>query len=220
MFVGLLQSRSQTWKITERDLLMICDRGFYTNSDLQEHKNIHTRACPFKCSRYSMSFPYCTDLIAHKKTHVPWWKQLGNPFQCEECGKIIAYQTFLSQHIKSHTGENHFICGVCGKAMTSKESLKSHWLIHTGEKLIFLFCGRAFNKRWNFCVQYYMHTNTHTHTQRQDLCGKFFTQSSVLIVHKHYLMAQKPHDCEICSKGFVSRHFLNTPHKTSGMYWV
>ena len=33
---------------------MICDRGFCTNSDLQEHKNIHTVTLPFKSSMYIM----------------------------------------------------------------------------------------------------------------------------------------------------------------------
>lgn len=117
-----------------------------------------------------MSFPHCNDLIAQKKIHMPWWKRLGNPCQCEECGKIIAYRTFLSLLMKSNTWENHFICGVCWKAMTSKHSLKSHWLIHTGEKLICLLCGKSFNKRCNFCVQYH----THRHTHRRDLCRKSF----------------------------------------------
>jgi len=163
MFVGLLQSRSQTWKITERDLLMFCDRGFYTNSDLQEHKNVHTGARPFKCSTYSMSFPYCTDLIAYKKTHVPWWKQLGNPCQCEECGKIIAYRTFLSLHMKSHTGENHFIRGVCGKAMTSKDSLKSHSFIQVRNSSV---CSvEKHSTRGAIFVPGTACTHTHTHTR-------------------------------------------------------
>jgi KRAB domain-containing zinc finger protein len=56
----------------------ICDRGFYTNSDLQEPKNIHTGARLFKCNMYSLSFPYCNNLTTHKKTHMPQWKQLRN----------------------------------------------------------------------------------------------------------------------------------------------
>jgi hypothetical protein len=48
----------------------IYDRGFYIKSDVQELKNIHTGAHPFKCNMYSKSFPYCNNLIAHKKTYM------------------------------------------------------------------------------------------------------------------------------------------------------
>ena len=106
-------------------------------------------------------------------SHLHW------PHSTQEDSCAMVEATGESLHVKSHTGENHFICGVCGKAMTSKDSLKSHWLIRMGEKLVCLFCGKAFNKRCNFSVQYcvhartraraHTHTHTHTHTQATPL---------------------------------------------------
>jgi hypothetical protein len=226
--VGLLQSRSQTWKITERDLL-ISSRwsvAFLLEAFIQIMIYKSTRTFTKEHAHLSVTCIVCPSHIATTSQQLRrltcrggnnWWihasvKNVTRYWRIE-----LPYPCTWSPIL----GEP-FICDMCAKAMTSKDSLKSHWLIHTGEKLVSLFCGKAFNKSCNFHVQYCTRarTHTHTHTQVRPLWEVLQSEFCAYHPHTHILMAHVPYDYEIYSKGFVSRHPLNILRKTCGMCWV
>ena len=56
----------------------------------------------------------------------------------------------LSQHIRTHTGEEHYVCGNCGKLFSTQWHLSSHIRTHTGKKpYVCEHCGKSFSEQGN-----------------------------------------------------------------------
>ncbi|XP_044281382.1 zinc finger protein 79-like [Varanus komodoensis] len=80
---------------------------------------------------------------------------------CPLCGKSFSYNSSLSYHLKTHTGEIPFRCSRCGKGFVRKSELSCHQRIHTGEKPFFCMeCGKNFSQK----ARLMQHQRTHTGT--------------------------------------------------------
>ena len=55
---------------------------------------------------------------------------------CNQCGKQFAKMSKLTQHMKTHSPEDHYKhpCDICGKKFTRPQHVIRHKLLHTGEK--------------------------------------------------------------------------------------
>uniref|UniRef100_A0A3B4HAZ0 C2H2-type domain-containing protein n=1 Tax=Pundamilia nyererei TaxID=303518 RepID=A0A3B4HAZ0_9CICH len=53
---------------------------------------------------------------------------------CPTCGKMFAYNRDLLKHSRSHTGEKPYHCKTCGKVFGYSSSLFKHMRVHAGLK--------------------------------------------------------------------------------------
>ncbi|XP_045019315.1 zinc finger and SCAN domain-containing protein 5C-like [Bubalus bubalis] len=93
------------------------------------------------------------------------------PSECRVCKKSFPYQSQLSLHQRTHTGERPFQCDICAKVFIQLSDLQVHERIHTGEN-----------------------------PYSCDLCLKKFTHNSTLCAHKRTHTQEKPFRCEQCDR--------------------
>ena len=60
----------------------------------------------------------------------------GRSYPCTQCGKQFGKMSKLTQHLKTHSPEDHYKhpCDICGKKFTRPQHVIRHKLLHTGEK--------------------------------------------------------------------------------------
>lgn len=128
-------------------------------------------------------------------------------FCCETCGERFEKCNELYLHVKGH-GKKRFQCKVCDRWFYRRAHLQSHEVIHTGER----------NFRCNSCPNMYKSSrNLRRHIKSAhlgekpfvcDLCGKEFSQKTVLEAHHNTHIQEKNYSCEVCSKKFKSNKLL------------
>ena len=161
----------------------VCDQAFTKESDLNKHKNIHSKL--HKCEKCDVMFKRMSDLNVHIKTHQK--KNIGTEnlhttekkYKCDYCMKAFNRAGNLTTHIRIHTGEKPYKCEYCKESFNQAGNLTKHRRTHTGEK--------------PYKCQY---------------CNKAFIQSSDLTKHKRIHTRDKPYKCQYCNKAFIQSNNL------------
>ncbi|XP_061748848.1 zinc finger protein 629-like [Nerophis ophidion] len=134
---------------------------------------------------------------------------------CPVCGKMFTYGSYLTRHMRKHTGEQPYSCSVCGKGFSEKGNLMKHSRTHTGEKP---FSCAICNKSFREPSTLNKHKRTHTGEKpfTCTFCGKTFSQSEHMKIHTRRHTGEKPYTCTVCNKSFIDcstmvRHMRTHP---------
>eukprot|EP00106_Octopus_bimaculoides_P020172 XP_014787614.1 PREDICTED: zinc finger protein 569-like [Octopus bimaculoides] len=98
-----------------------CEKSFSQPVYLKTHIRSHTGEKRYHCNDCDETFEQYRALVSHKKTH--------RSFTCELCGKSVASEARLNDHLKSHTGQK-LECYTCKQLFTSVNLLGLHLQSH------------------------------------------------------------------------------------------
>lgn len=98
----------------------MCERQFYTESNLNSHKRVHSLLSKEQCEFCSKTLKCRRDLVVHVRKHIG-----VKPCSCPVCGQSFYSSIKVKNHMKtSHGGK--FCCKLCKTVLSTKFELKGH----------------------------------------------------------------------------------------------
>ncbi|XP_043828131.1 zinc finger protein 408 [Dromiciops gliroides] len=176
-----------------------CDKAYGTRRDLREHQVVHSGARPFTCDQCGKAFARRPSLRLHHKTHqVP---AAPTPCPCPICGRPLANQGSLQNHMRLHTGEKPFLCPHCGRAFRQRGNLRGHLRLHTGERPYRCpHCSDAFPQ----LPELRRHLISHTgEAHLCPVCGKALRDPHTLRAHERLHSGERPFPCPQCGRAYT-----------------
>lgn len=106
-----------------------CPYKTYHNSNLTNHKRIHSGEKPYSCKHCGEMFRFSGVRNLHEKTHTG-----EREYSCQYCGKEFARRYVCLLHERTHTGEKPFSCDFCGKRFTRHNTKTKHEENHINDQ--------------------------------------------------------------------------------------
>uniref|UniRef100_A0A6P7F5M6 Zinc finger protein 567-like n=1 Tax=Diabrotica virgifera virgifera TaxID=50390 RepID=A0A6P7F5M6_DIAVI len=158
-----------------------CDRHFFSNTWLEDHKMFHKMYREFEpkcCKVCSREFPTTKQLLVHiQESHSDNSFIKFKKYKCTACNLTLPYKKNLDQHMEHiHSSEKErqsFLCTDCGRSFASKWPLTAHMKIHKEGQ----FFGNAS----------YNDNTTHTNTQ-----NNFDVELAIGAIPAYVLIRTKP----------------------------
>ncbi|XP_072933796.1 uncharacterized protein [Epargyreus clarus] len=98
----------------------MCDRLFYTEYDLKNHKKVHNLLSEESCEFCNKSLKCRKNLVIHVRKH------LGTkPHICQVCRQSFYSENRMKRHMVIYHG-GRFCCRLCKMVMATKSELKTH----------------------------------------------------------------------------------------------
>ncbi|EGW03932.1 zinc finger protein 408 [Cricetulus griseus] len=205
-----------------------CDKAYGTRRDLKEHQVVHSGARPFVCEQCGKAFARRPSLRLHRKTHQMPDAPSPCLCPCPVCGRLLATQGSLQNHMRLHTGEKPFLCPHCGRAFRQRGNLRGHLRLHTGERpyqcphcastfpqlpelrrhlishtgeaYLCPVCGKALRDPHTLRAHERLHSGERPFLCLQ--CGRAYTLATKLRRHLKSHMTDKPYRCPVCGMGY------------------
>ncbi|XP_023941507.2 zinc finger protein 91 isoform X2 [Bicyclus anynana] len=104
----------------------MCDRQFYTETNLSSHKKLHSLFSKENCAFCRKTFKCRKDLVVHVRKHIGM-----KPHVCPVCRQTFYSDGNLKKHMRIFHG-GIYSCRLCRSVLPSQLELKSHInLIHS-----------------------------------------------------------------------------------------
>ncbi|KAH9508477.1 hypothetical protein Btru_055299 [Bulinus truncatus] len=143
--------------------------------------------------------------------------------QCMVCNRLFRGNSYLRQHMRSHTGDRPYRCHQCDRSFTTRDILKKHMYVHKEQRDFKCGeCGKLFKSLSH--VRQHLRIHMQERSFRCSVCDKMFKTQNTLKVHLRTHSGVNPYKCQICNhcfreRGSLQRHMrLHTGEKPYKCY--
>lgn len=184
----------------------ICNRKFYTHSNLEMHMRVHSNEKGHTCHHCKKSFTTLESLEEHLKQHCS-----TRPYQCSYCSRRFARPHEKVKHERIHTGEKPHECEICGKTFRVSYCLTLHMRTHSGFRpYVCQHCGKRFKA--HSVYNHHLLTHSDVRAYKCPYCPKAFKTGVQLAGHKN--SHTKPFSCTECNRPFASLYAVRAHMET------
>ncbi|XP_012266867.2 zinc finger protein 420-like isoform X1 [Athalia rosae] len=163
-------------------ICQICGKGFYSQTDLKTHLNIHLGTNRCICEVCGRKFNHVSNLTRHSRIHSG-----AKPYPCSICGKRFTQINTLVRHKAIHNrGYQSIDCCFCDKQYRTESRLKEHMKKLHGVVEEATEDHRKIMKRQHHCK----------------ICGESFQFVELLRDHEKNHQNFKTLDCRSCNQKF------------------
>ena len=135
---------------------------------------------------------------------------------CNRCNYMTQKKPHLTNHSRTHSGEQPFRCKLCDQKFRQSGSLKNHLLNHKLGQFECKECDYKAGQKTDLAKHLLTHSGVKPH--KCDSCEYSTTTKSNLTVHQRLHNGEKPYSCTRCSyKATFSSHLLRHMRKHTGV---
>lgn len=184
----------------------ICNRKFYTKSNLEMHMRVHSNGKKFTCSYCKKGFLTFENLTEHVNNQCQ-----SRKYECQYCGRRFSRPHEKVKHERIHTGEKPHVCGICGKSFRVSYCLTLHMRTHSGTRPYQCpYCSKRFKAHSVF--NHHLLTHSDVRAYKCPYCPKAFKTGVQLAGHKNSHI--KPFTCTQCNRPFASLYAVRAHMET------